>query len=304
MIPNKRQCFVMMPSGNHGEYEHGKEEADFIYSAIIVPSIAEVFGPATKIIREADNRIPGAVNKAIIEHIAESDLAIVDITGQNPNVFLELGIRYSLRRSTTVLLRQKGTVIPFDISNFRSIEYVPRFAGIEKAKQELTGTLQDIHTQPDLKSDSLVFEALPELTVNLPNSARDVGSYVRTMPWEVYWARLQVIRDRLQSVFKDGRYNPSIIVGITNGGAMFADLLVREIFEEGRPAIALWADRHNAAGNYFENKLNEAIVNGIQGFASEREGEVKILLVDDIVASGQTVLRAIEFLEAYSRASR
>jgi hypoxanthine phosphoribosyltransferase len=118
------------------------------------------------------------------------------------------------------------------------------------------------------------------------------------MPWEVYWDHLQLISSKLRSVFKDGRYNPTIIVGITNGGAMYADLLVREIFE-GRPSVALWADRHNSTGEYFENGLNEAILDGILSLASEREGKLDVLLVDDIVASGTAIMKAIDFVQRH-----
>jgi hypoxanthine phosphoribosyltransferase len=295
LIPNKRQCFVMMPSGNHGEYPYGQEEADYVYNDIIAPAVTAALGAETKIIRELDNRSPGAISKALIEHIAESDLAIVDITGHNPNVFLELGVRYSLRRSTTVLLRQEGTDIPFDIANYRSVEYVPRFAGIKKAMNDLTAVLQEIAAQPDPVSDSLVFTALPELLVSLPRGTQDAGSSIRTMPWEVYWDRLQTIKAKLESAFKDGRYNPTVIVGITNGGAMYADLLAREVFGRN-PFVTLWADRHNATGKYFENKINEGIVSGVRALAAEREGDLNILLIDDIVASGTTVIQAIEFI--------
>jgi pyrimidine operon attenuation protein/uracil phosphoribosyltransferase len=303
LIPDKRQCFVMMPSGNHGEYKHGKREADYIFYAIITPAIQTIFGSDMKIIREVDNRSPGAINKGIIEHIAESDLAIVDITGQNPNVFLELGIRYALRQSTTVLLRQEDTVIPFDITNFRCIEYAPLFDGIEKAKDDLTLTLRAIAAQDEPQCDSLVFEVLPELSVNLPFREDAEGYGVRTMPWEVYWERLQIIKSKLENVFKDGNYNPTVIVGITNGGAMYADLLVREIFE-ALPAVTLWADRRNAAANYFDNELNKAIVTGVRSLVEEGRGELNILLVDDIVASGTTVINAVAFLQEHLPGAR
>jgi hypoxanthine phosphoribosyltransferase len=296
LIPDKRQCFVMMPSGNHGEYTHGRQEADYVYNAIITPAIQTIFGSDMKIIREMDNRSPGAINKAIIEHIAESDLAIVDITGQNPNVFLELGIRYALRQSTTVLLRQEDTAIPFDITNFRCIEYVPLFDGIAKAKDDLTFSLREIAAQDEPKRDSLVFEALPQLSVNLPYREDAESFGVRTMPWDVYWERLEKIKSKLESVFKDGKYNPTVIVGITNGGAMYADLLVREIFE-ALPAVTLWADRRNTAANYFDNQLNKAIVSGVRSLVAEGQGDLNILLVDDIVASGTTVINAVAFLQ-------
>ena len=78
---------------------------------------------------------------------------------------------------------------------------------------------------------------------------------------------------------------------------MYADLLVREIFE-ALPVVTLWADRRNAAGNYFNNTLNEAIVSGVRSLVAEGKGDLNILLVDDIVASGTTVIKAVEFFEA------
>ena len=92
-------CFVMMPSGKHNEYAHGSQEADFIFKDIIVPAVQEVYGDQIEIHREIDSRKPGAITSAIIANIARSDIAIVDITGANPNVFLELGIRFSLRNN-------------------------------------------------------------------------------------------------------------------------------------------------------------------------------------------------------------
>jgi len=108
-----KMCFVMMPSGNHEEYKGGKEESDFIYQEIIIPSLKEAFSEPIEIVRAVDNRNPGAITRELIRHIALADLSIVDITGQNLNVFLELGIRYGLRRSTTILLKQPETIIPF-----------------------------------------------------------------------------------------------------------------------------------------------------------------------------------------------
>jgi hypoxanthine phosphoribosyltransferase len=144
-------------------------------------------------------------------------------------------------------------------------------------------------------ADSPAYEALSELSVNLPHrdDAEDLG--VRTMPWDVYWNRLELIKSKLENVFRDGSYNPTVIVGITNGGAMYADLLVREIFET-LPAVTLWADRRNPAGNFFDNQLNKAIVSGVRSLVAGGEGDLNILLVDDIIASETTVIKAVTFL--------
>jgi hypothetical protein len=128
----KAKAFILMPSGGHGEYEGGTDEAKFIYDGIICPALQRAYGNNIQPLREMDNRNPGAITRHIVQHIAEADICIVDLTGQNPNVFLELGIRYGLRRATTILLKQPKTTIPFDIAGYRCVEYFPRFHGFSR----------------------------------------------------------------------------------------------------------------------------------------------------------------------------
>ena len=55
--------------------------------------------------------------------------AVADITGANPNVFYELGIRHAMRPRTTVIVFGEGTVLPFDIALVRGISYKTDGAG-------------------------------------------------------------------------------------------------------------------------------------------------------------------------------
>src|SRR5436190_1013216 len=64
------RCFVIMPSGNHGEYEKGPRESDFIYNDIIRPAAAQALGDDIVIHREADKRVPGAITREIVKHAA------------------------------------------------------------------------------------------------------------------------------------------------------------------------------------------------------------------------------------------
>ncbi len=51
------------------------------------------------------------------------DYAVADITGANPNVYYELGIRHAMRPRSTVILFAEGTTLPFDIALLRGIPY-------------------------------------------------------------------------------------------------------------------------------------------------------------------------------------
>jgi hypothetical protein len=72
--------------------------------------------------REVDKEESGSITASIVRSIAEYDVAIVDITGHNANVFLELGIRYGLKSNITILLTQDASKIPFDIKDYRLCE--------------------------------------------------------------------------------------------------------------------------------------------------------------------------------------
>ena len=287
------RCFVMMPSGNNNEYAGGVEESDFIYNGIICPAVRDALGSETKIIREADKRKPGAITSEIVKQIAEFDLAIVDITGQNPNVFLELGIRYALRRSTTIPLKQKDTPVPFDIGSFRYIEYKPIFGGAEKAREDIKAALHQ--ATGDRFCDSLVYEVYPNLEILLPIPGGQLPNPENRMPWSVYKQSLRQVIETAIDIVRDGRYVPVTVVGITNGGAMFADLLSRELFGGAIPMVSLWANRNNHSV-YFDNEINRATVQGI-GEIAKAVKEPSVLLVDDIVASGTTHHQALQFLK-------
>jgi hypoxanthine phosphoribosyltransferase len=285
----------MMPSGSNGEYAGGPEESDFIFNGIICPAVKSALGEEAKIIREADKKKSGAITSEIIRQIAESDVAIVDITGQNPNVFLELGVRYALRRSTTIVLKQNTTPVPFDINNFRYILYRPQYNDIDKARKDIQAALHQ--SSDDQACDSLVYEVYPNLTILLPPTDGRLPNAESRMPWTVYKQSLRQVVSKAIGIVRDVRYIPVAIIGITNGGAMFADLLARELFGGAIPIVSLWANRKDHR-NYFDNEINRATAQGIAKLAKDSQ-DASILLVDDIVASGVTHHQAIEFLKTH-----
>ncbi|MEM9387486.1 MAG: macro domain-containing protein [Pseudomonadota bacterium] len=106
----------------------------------------------------------GWIHETMIREIATADIAIVDITGLNPNVFFELGVRHSLKKGLTILVQldQANQRIPFNIAGMSVVKYAADddAAAIEQIHQMLSANLaREDHV------DSLVFKTLPDLRV-------------------------------------------------------------------------------------------------------------------------------------------
>jgi hypoxanthine phosphoribosyltransferase len=297
-----RSVFVMMPSGVHEEYKEGAEESDFIYRHIIKNAV-HMAGAKLKqefrITRETDNRISGSITSSIVRNTISSDISIVDITGMNPNVFFELGMRYALRRSITILLRNQESRIPFDVNVYRSISY--KTLQFEQAAQELAEAIVHASAIETAQSDSLVYDVFPHLEVKIPG-VYDSGDTPERgtsglMPWKEFHDRINSVVEALRDVVTNGLYVPDVVLGISNGGLIVADLMGRSLFH--KPLLSLWADRP-AGLQMFNNRYNSSTLRTINEETStalrEHKG-IEILLIDDIVSTSQTISLAKEFLE-------
>jgi adenine/guanine phosphoribosyltransferase-like PRPP-binding protein len=283
------KCFIIMPFGNRDEYSGGRDEADHIFQDIIKPGLIRALGDTAEIHCEMASNDSGAITTSIIRRIYESDICIVDITGSNANVFFELGIRYALRRKTTILLRQKKAVVPFDIHNFRIVEYNSFVK--DKAIDKIAETVRESITLLDKTTDSPVYEIYPSLTVTV----NDAGFEDRSLPWEMYWERISRMSSLLGEASADGRYNPDGLLGITNGGGAFVDFLSRKMNFPG-PVVCLWANRRGDGADYMDNPINSGLIDGLKKTINKDPNDTRILIVDDLIASGSTSGMAVRFL--------
>lgn len=162
-MPESKTCFVIMPFGE--KTDHGGQQIDFddVFEFLIKPPLEQM---QIEVIR--CDKIPsaGSIHRDMLQHILRDDLAIVDITTLNPNVFYELGVRHALRRSGTILLRRKGTKSPFNIQGMKAFEYDLDMRSVAEAHQMLRRVVPVALTNQE--SDSLVHDVLPGLQVTGP----------------------------------------------------------------------------------------------------------------------------------------
>jgi tetratricopeptide (TPR) repeat protein len=119
-------CFVLMPFGRKTDAAGRVTNFDSVFKNIIAPAVEQA---GLEPIRADEEKIGGTIHKPMFERLMLCHYAVADITGANPNVFYELGIRHALRPSSTAIVFLEGTVIPFDIALVRGISYKTDGAG-------------------------------------------------------------------------------------------------------------------------------------------------------------------------------
>jgi tetratricopeptide (TPR) repeat protein len=90
---------------------------------------------------------------------ADADVYIADLTAANPNVYLELGVRWALKDGVTIPIAQNLDDVRFNVSATRVIPYGPMPSALELATQQITDAAVDGLMHPD-RIDSPVRDSL------------------------------------------------------------------------------------------------------------------------------------------------
>jgi hypothetical protein len=155
----KRTCFVVMPFGEKNSPDGQDIDFDDIYRFFFRKAIDGIDGVDIECLRCDEIEESGSIHEKMFEHIYHSDVVVCDITTANPNVFYELGIRHALAKGVTVLIRRKGTNIPFNIQGLQVVEYdQSKFSSIEQAKTRIQQIIKNGLNQK--RNDSPVQQVL------------------------------------------------------------------------------------------------------------------------------------------------
>lgn len=198
---NKKTCFVIMPISDVEGYEKGHFSR--VYDYLIKPA-CEAAG--YKVERADDTAKTNMIIVDILQKAVKYDMAICDISSRNANVFYELGFRQAFNMKT-VLIKDKKTAMPFDISSIRTLSYSEtlRIDEVEKGRIDIQKALEEtersdsndvnslinllsinkaeIPKQKDLSPDTnILLNVLSDLSekVNRVSSKLDVNAYKKS----------------------------------------------------------------------------------------------------------------------------
>ena len=157
MTTRGKTCFVIMPFGKKEQVDGTVIDFDAVYKQLIQPAVGSL---QMKCVRSDKIDKGGWIHKTMLQHVYDADVAVVDLTTLNPNVFYELGVRHALVPCVTVLIRRDGTRLPFNIEGMNAIPY-----GNIKVKKQCEEAKERIKTfirngLAHFEEDSLVHEIL------------------------------------------------------------------------------------------------------------------------------------------------
>ena len=115
-----------------------------IYSEVIKKACKDV---GLDPIRADEMYGPGMIIRDISEQILKAQVVIADITPTNPNVFWEVGYAQALSKPL-ILLAEKGTKLPFDVSGLRTLFYENSIGGRTQFDEGLRRHLSAIVGRP------------------------------------------------------------------------------------------------------------------------------------------------------------
>jgi tetratricopeptide (TPR) repeat protein len=118
------RVFIAMP-GDFGPGSKWNTQTlmEYLYEPVCQKLSERLSRPVLPPIIEKERRVGGVIYSTMYREAFEADVYIADLTHQNPNVCIELGVRLALRKGLTIVLSQDTSQIPFNVRSLRVVEY-------------------------------------------------------------------------------------------------------------------------------------------------------------------------------------
>ncbi|MEE1764529.1 hypothetical protein [Streptomyces sp. SP18BB07] len=197
-----RKCFVVGPIGDpyaaHGSPEREAYEHHLsVFEQVIAPA-CEKHGISA--VRADGITHAGDINEQICRYVVESDLVVADVSGGNPNVMYELGLRH-ITGKPTIHIGEAGQ-LPFDIASIRTIRYQRTRSHLAGARKEIENALEaGLRDGFELLTPARVLRGLH--TGDGPASASEDGGHVEDEDSSGLLDDFAVIEDGLDEMAAD-----------------------------------------------------------------------------------------------------
>lgn len=199
---DKKTCFVVSIIGKENSAE--RTHADDVFDYIIEPALSNGF----KVTRADKIFHADKIDDKIFHSLKNADLVVADLTGKNPNVFLEVGYRMALEKPIIFLVQKNSDPLPFDIQSINICHYDILGKNVlseaSKAKTYIEETVKTFtfDTQENVPAEEVTTNEIKRILLNIQNNL-----------------------DTMNSRLLDGSYQ-------TNNGLSFQETLLKTALDE------------------------------------------------------------------------
>ncbi len=136
-VDDLKTCGLVMPISGID----GCSESHWLEVMKILREAVEDAGFLPNLVSDADE--VGIIQKRIIQNLYDNPIIVCDVSGKNPNVMFELGMRLAFDKPT-IIVKDDRTDYSFDTSLIEHLEYPRdlRFSKIVEFKKALSGKVR------------------------------------------------------------------------------------------------------------------------------------------------------------------
>ncbi len=283
--------FVAMPGTDMGPSAHWREPASIIehfYNAISTELVKRL-QREIKVVVEKEREQSGVIYRSMFSAALEADIYIADITGNNPNVYLELGVRWALKDKVTIVVRQEEGPAKFNVAANRIFRYDKEPDVLKKAIASIVRAIESGFINNEV--DSPVRQNVPDIPLYSEKYVQDIhrdianlreeNQHLKALQGRDYLAAGRVATDSKQRLLwfkKAVEVNPNFAEGFFELGKEFQRL---DRYDEAIHALqqAVWLDPksvqyHRELGSTYNKMGNlEQAINILQETVLLDEGD-------------------------------
>lgn len=196
----ENDCFVIMPIGDHDDYEKG--HFFHVYQNIIQPACEQA---NVNPIRADDVKETNLIHLDILKKLIDSPIAICDLSTRNPNVLFELGIRQAFDKPV-VLIQEIGTKTIFDITPLRYLEYSKemQYHDVLQSQKDLK---EAIDATRNADSNASINSIVKLMALSNPAVIPDIESGKKeTFAFEILQSEMRDMKKMMEMALMEGNH--------------------------------------------------------------------------------------------------
>lgn len=206
---------------------------------------------------------PGSINSQVINLILDADMVIANLTGLNPNVMYGLAIRHA-KRKPVVTIVEKGTTLPFDVYDERTIFYSNDMLGVEELWTNLLRAVEAAASDEAVSNPIYRATSIPILQELSDADAKQLFREFLS-DFQSFLGQMQVTPGQAESRSRSGKLLIEMVLD-AGSSSRFADLgeELALLQDAGKIDSVTWGPRKEHGGAFVVHVVENPVLPGFR----------------------------------------